>query len=585
MPSKQIKKDIPLFIPRSTASTAENKTGSWRYFRPFYEEKTAPCSAACPVGEDIPRIELLVRQGLMNKAWQTILKENPFPSICGRVCFHPCESACNRGQYDQPIAIHRLERLVADTALNQGSESDLRLLAANGKKVAIAGAGPAGLAAAYFLKRLGFNCEVFEAKAAPGGLLRWGIPGYRLPQDILNREITRIAELGITIHCRTPVTADLLAKLTNEFDAVFIGCGFSRSIRMNIPGEDQTQDGLRLLHRIRDGQSLPIAGTAAVVGGGNTAVDVARSLKRLGAEPIIVYRRRKADMPAFEPEIEMALEEGIGLRELVAPIAIRKNEPATSAKENGYTVTLQKMKVSATEIRGRARVLPDGEETESLCVDHIFMAIGAGPEAMWEHPQQKDGDRITLSHCTIIKHKRPLIVGGDLTNDTLSVADAIASGKQAAMALDVYFKKGPAAIEEHLSRSRVGNGTSVSMAAYLDSEGRHKNSHVVTYAEINSDYFDSSTRVVPARLSPQDRARSFAEIESILTKDEALAEAQRCFNCGICTACDYCRIYCPEVAVVVEKAQRHINLDYCKGCGICVTECPRNAMALEEEKK
>jgi NADPH-dependent glutamate synthase beta subunit-like oxidoreductase len=585
MSSKPDNNEIPLFIPRSTASSAENKTGSWRYFRPFYEEKTAPCSAACPVGEDIPRIELLVRQGLMNKAWQTILEENPFPSICGRVCFHPCESACNRGEYDQPIAIHQLERLIGDKALNRGSKSDLQPLAANGKKVAIAGAGPAGLAAAYFLSRLGFSCEVFEAKAAPGGLLRWGIPGYRLPQDILNQEIARIAEKGITIHCRTPVTSDLLVKLRNDFDAVFIGCGFGRSIRMNIPGEDQTQDGLRLLHQIRDGQSLSVAGRAAVVGGGNTAFDVARSLKRLGAAPIIVYRRRKADMPAFEPEIEMTLEEGIELRELLAPIAIRKNEPATSAKNSGYTITLQKMKVSATEIRGRARVMPDGEDTETLGVDHIFMAIGAGPDALWDQPQQKDGERLALSHCTIIKHQRPLIVGGDMTNATLSVADAIASGKQAAIALDVYFKKGPAAIQESLSRSRIGDGASVSMTAYLDSEGRYRNSHVVTFAEINSDYFESSTRAVPARLKPQERARSFAEIETTLNKDAAIAEAQRCFNCGICTACDYCRIYCPEVAVVVEKAHRHINLDYCKGCGICVTECPRNAMALEEEKK
>jgi Pyruvate/2-oxoacid:ferredoxin oxidoreductase delta subunit len=243
------------------------------------------------------------------------------------------------------------------------------------------------------------------------------------------------------------------------------------------------------------------------------------------------------------------------------------------------------MKVSATEIRGRARVMPDGEDTETLCVDHIFMAIGAGPEAMWDQPQQKNGERIALSHCTLIKHNRPLIVGGDLTNDPLSVTDAIASGKQAAMALDVYFKKGPAAIEESLNYSRVGNGASVSIAAYLDNEDRHRNSHVVACAEINSDYFENSTRAVAARLNPQERVRSFVEIETTLNQDAAIAEAHRCFNCGICTACDYCRIFCPEVAVVVEKAQRHINLDYCKGCGICVTECPRNAMSLEEEKK
>ena len=585
MPPNKFEEDIPLFIPRSFKSSAENKTGSWRYFRPLYEEKTAPCSAACPVGEDIPRIELLVRQGLIQKAWETILEENPFPSICGRVCFHPCETACNRGEFDQPIAIHRLERLIGDHALMQGKKFNLQPLAAKDKKVAIAGAGPAGLAAAYFMNRLGFSCEIFEAETAPGGLLRWGIPAYRLPEDILNREIARIEDQGIAIHYRMPVTPDFLEKLQARFDAVFIGCGFSRSIQMNIPGEDLAQDGLQLLYQIRDGQSATITGKAAVIGGGNTAVDVARSLKRQGATPIIVYRRRKADMPAFEPEIEMALEEGIELRELVAPIAIGKDGGGSAAKDSGYTITLQKMKVSATEIRGRARVVPDGDDTEILIVDHVYMAIGAGPEAMWDQPQQNNDDQIALSHCKFIEQPVPLIIGGDLTNENLSVTDAIASGKQAAMALDVYFDKGLTAVDESLKHNRIGNGAALSMAAYLDGQRRDRNPHVVTFAEINTDYFQSGPRAAPARLKPQERVGSFAEIETTLEKDAAVGEAERCFNCGICTACDYCRIFCPEVAVMVEKARRHIDMDYCKGCGICVTECPRNAMALEEENK
>ena len=248
-------------------------------------------------------------------------------------------------------------------------------------------------------------------------------------------------------------------------------------------------------------------------------------------------------------------------------------------------MTLQKMKVSATQIRGRARVVPDGDDTEILVVDHVYMAIGAGPEAMWDQPQKNDDDQIALSHCRFIEQPVPLIIGGDLTNENLSVTDAIASGKQAAIALDAYFNKGLAAIDESLKDNRIGNGAALSMAAYLDGEARYRNSHVVTFAEINSDYFQSGPRSVAARLTPQERVGSFAEIETTLEKDAAVGEAERCFNCGICTACDYCRIFCPEVAVTVEKAQRHINMDYCKGCGICVTECPRNAMALEEEKK
>jgi NADPH-dependent glutamate synthase beta subunit-like oxidoreductase len=366
---------------------------------------------------------------------------------------------------------------------------------------------------------------------------------------------------------------------------VFIACGFGRPIQIKIPGDDLAKDGLKLLHQMGAGQTAPITGKAAVVGGGNTAVDVARTLKRLGAAPIIVYRRRKQDMPAYEPEIEMALQEGIELRELVAPIAISEVDSGACTGDCAHTMTLQKMKVSTKEIRGRARVVPDREATETLHVDHIFMAIGAGPEAMWDQTVQSESDSIALSHCQLIEQKVPLIVGGDLANDTLSVTDAIASGKQAAMALDVYFKEGPDAIEESLNSNRIGNGAALSMAAYLDRRRSDKNSHVVAFAEINTDYFQNGQRAVPERLTPQERTRSFAEIETTLNKETALGEAQRCFNCGICTDCDYCRIFCPEVAIVVEEAQRRINMDYCKGCGICVTECPRNAMVLEEEKK
>ena len=220
--------DIPLFFPRSTMSSAANKTGSWRYFRPLYEEKTAPCSAACPAGEDVPRVEMLARQGSLNKAWETIMEENPFPSICRRVCFHPCENACNRGELDEPIAIHSLERFVGDRALSDGLVADPQQHPTNSRKVAIAGAGPTGLAAAYFLGRMGYRSDVFETAPEPGGLLRWGIPGYRLPEDVLKREIKRIESYNATIHCKTPVTQNVLQQFTTAYDAIIVGCGFGR---------------------------------------------------------------------------------------------------------------------------------------------------------------------------------------------------------------------------------------------------------------------------------------------------------------------------------------------------------------------
>lgn len=586
MTKKQTSKDqLPLFIPRSSTSTLINKTGSWRYFRPLYEEKTAPCTAACPAGEDIPRIEMLVSQGLFKKAWETILDENPFPSICGRVCFHPCEKACNRNELDEPIAIHSLEWFVSESATSSSEPADLKKISDNGKKVAVAGAGPAGLATAYFLSRLGYQCDVFETQSEPGGILRWGIPAYRLPEDALKKEIKRIQNIGVHIHCETPVTEALLQKINQKYNALFIGCGYSRPIKLKIPGAKSAHDGLRFLHQIRSGEKVALQGTAAVVGGGNTAIDVARSLARLGLKPIIAYRRRRQDMPAFEPEIERALKEGIKLMELVSPIRIEEDPNNRSKSDSSFKMTLQKMKVNAKEIRGRARVIPDGDKTKILQVQHIFIAIGAEAQALWHIPSAKNNNQLKLSHSKIIEQKIPVVFGGDLTNETKSVTDAIASGKQAAIALDVYFKKGWGAIEESLLNCRVGTGPALSMTAYLGEERNGRKPHIVSFDEINSDYFQSAPRVISPTLSTDQSLRSFSEIEATLSKRAATQEAERCFNCGICNSCDYCRIFCPDMAVMVEKAERHINLDYCKGCGICVTECPRNAMALEEEKK
>jgi Pyruvate/2-oxoacid:ferredoxin oxidoreductase delta subunit len=247
-------------------------------------------------------------------------------------------------------------------------------------------------------------------------------------------------------------------------------------------------------------------------------------------------------------------------------------------------MTLQKMKVSATEIEGRARVVPDGDKIETLQIDHVFSAIGAEPKESWQQVPTDKHPNLSMSHCKLIKADIPIVYGGDLTNHVKSVADAIASGKQAAIALDAYFKSGWNTVNEAVSRCQVGPGPAISMAMYLGEERKDRNPHLVSYNEINTHYFKTSPRVNPSVLSPDDRIRSFATIESTLSQEVALEESQRCFNCGICNACDYCRLYCPEMSVIVEDVGRKIDLDYCKGCGVCVAECPRNAMALEEEK-
>ena len=574
---------IPLFLPHSSVSTELNKTGSWRYVHPLYDEKTSPCSAACPLGEDIARIEHLASRNLITEAGQTILIENPFPAICGRVCFHNCENACNRAHLDEPIAIHHLERYIGDRQLNNPRDSAVEPMPANGKKVAIAGAGPAGLGAAYFLSILGYHCDIFEASAAPGGILRWGIPAYRLPQEIVEKEINRIESLGATIHCRTPVTPKLLESFKTEYDALFIGCGFGRPIGLKIDGGHSAGDGLQLLNRLRRNDAISLSGKAAVIGGGNTAIDVSRSLVRLGVEPIIVYRRRRQDMPAFAPEVQSALNEGVRLKTLLTPVAITEADGKVPGAEPLFSIALQKMKVTDMEIEGRPRVVPAGENIDMLRVNHIFAAIGAEPAAAWLHATGNDHAGIRLSHCRLIDSDIPMVYGGDLTNRTKSVSDAIASGKQAAIALDVFFKKGKDAIRTGVADCQVGPGPSVSMAIYLGRERKDRNPHIVSPDEINTHYFEAARRAIAPEASIEDRIQSFLPFESTLSEDAALAESRRCFNCGICNACDYCRLYCPDMSVVLEGERRTINLDYCKGCGLCVAECPRNAMVLKEE--
>ena len=569
---------IPLFISRSNISTELNKTGSWRFVRPKYHEKTAPCSAACPAGEDIARIEMLSSQGRYREALETILLENPFPAICGRVCFHTCETACNRSGFDEPIAIHGIERFIGDTAVRDNLTFSLERLPDNGKKICIVGAGPSGLAAAYFLTRLGYSCDVFEAETEPGGILRWGIPRYRLPDAVVNAEVQRIKNLGVKIICNTRATQNFLDEAKDRYHAFFIGCGHGRSLKMNIPGENMALDGLDFLNRMRTEKTESLNnGTAAVIGGGNTAIDVARSLVRLGVKAILVYRRRKQDMPAFEYEVETAVKEGVKIMELFSPSSI--------AQDDGeYILTLQPMKRSGMETdTGRARVVPDGETTQELRVQRIFTAIGAEPSESWQLPSEENAETVYLSHCAFMANNPPFLFGGDLTNPTKSVADAIASGKQSAMALDTFFKKGLNAITNRLNSCLVGNGPALSMERYLDGKRSNRNPDMVSYEDINIDYFSPAPRIKAESLSLNKQMNPFDEIETTFTIRQVRQETRRCFNCGICNACDNCRIFCPEIAVDLQDGQRRINLDYCKGCGICVVECPRNAMALEEE--
>ncbi len=567
-------------MPSTIGTMAWNQTGEWRYLTPQVADKQAPCSSACPAGEDTARVEMLIARGQFKEAWELILQENPFPGVCGRVCFHPCERVCNRGEFDSSIAIHTLERFAADTAGHCHLQPHPERLPARPERIAIVGAGPSGLAAAWFAARLGYACDVFESSAEAGGILRWGIPPYRLPVSVLRCEVAQIEAIGPRVHTRKAVDAKGLDELLQSYQAVYVACGHSKTTSLGIPGETHpaVSDGLTFLANLRNDQRPAVPGLSAVVGGGNTAVDVARSIIRLGGKALILYRRRREDMPAFGDEVQMALDEGVELMELVAPASIE-------SAAGGCRIVLRKMRVTGND-GGRARVEPDDALTCEIEVKRIFTAIGTEAADPWIEPPRSGEGVLDLGSCFLVQKNgaTPLVYGGDVYNGVKSVVHAVASGKQAALSLDTLFREGAAAVLAKLESCRVGDGASLSMEAYLGGRRRQRSRHVVRFGEINTNYFYYGGRMTQPRLTRDERIRNFNEIELPVPDDPAIQEAQRCFNCGVCNECDNCYLLCPDFSVIRDRVRgsRNINYDYCKGCGICDHECPRGIITMEE---
>ena len=556
-----------------------NKTGAWRAQRPVYEDKTSPCSADCPAGNDIVVFIQKISEGDFEGAWNLVQNENPFPGVCGRVCFHPCESKCNRREYDEPIAIHALERFVSDFASSLNKKIQ-KAPGAKKEKAAVIGSGPAGMSCAYHLAKLDYNVTVFESSSLAGGMLRTGIPSYRLPKDVLDREISNIAELGVEIRTGMPFGENLSLEDLTAYQAIFVATGAHRSRDLHILGGKGRRvfNGLDLLKKINLSKKVKLGEKVAIIGGGNTAIDAARSVVRLGKKATILYRRSKEEMPAFVEEMAEALEEGVKIRYLVNPIRIQQ-------KDSLHRLECLRMELGEKDESGRRRPVPIANSNFFLEVDNVIIATGEEIEFSFLPKGMAEREGIVLTQRDGSTGIRGIFAGGDLTSNQRTMAHAIGSGKKAAMAIDCYLEGKDS--EEAIRRILIGEGPSISIFRYLHPEERPMNPHVVTFEELNRDYFEPSKRRRESKGLVKKRIKGFGEVISTFTEDIALEEAERCFSCGTCNECENCYVFCPDASIIKteENFSHQMDYDFCKGCGICFAECPRGAISLKEEAR
>jgi len=547
-------KEMPL-CAMSIADMTYNLTGSWRNVRPYYDFKISPCRLGCPTAENIQRYIFLVTEGDYEQAWKAIIESNPMPSVTGRVCFHPCMEKCTRKDFDQAINIPAIERAIGDRGLENPSWMK-KVPASRKEKIAVIGAGPAGLSAAFYLARRGYPVTIFEADSALGGTLRWGIPEYRLPNNLLDRVIASILESGpITVKAGTSVGRDItLEKLEKEFSAVFIGTGLTKSRSMGVPGEEGRgiEHGLEFLRKVNRGEKVNPGARVVVVGGGNTAMDVARCARRAGSEVTVVYRRTMNEMPAIKDEIEEAEHEGVYFHFLAAPKSIERRGSGP------LKVVFQQMKLAQPDESGRRRPVPDGDKTFAMEVDTLFTAIGEEADAApFGKAIELDGALIRTKNESGETSAKNVFAGGDAVTGAASVVEAIAAGRKAAERIDRMLSGQPEpAVEEP---------------------------RTISIENINTAYFTKAKRVLAPRITADQALKGYGEIHAGFDDELLHREADRCFSCGVCNFCDNCWVYCPDVAVKRLAAEYEFDYDYCKGCLVCVTECPRSAISTREE--
>jgi 2-oxoacid:acceptor oxidoreductase delta subunit (pyruvate/2-ketoisovalerate family) len=537
----------PFAITLDVGSSLANKTGAWRTSRPLYVDRLPPCNHACPAGENIQGWLYHAESGDYEAAWRVLVEDNPMPAVMGRVCYHPCETSCNRGSVDEAVGINSVERFLGDEALKRGWKLD-RPAQESGKRVLVVGAGPSGLSAAYHLRRLGHAVTIVEAGPMAGGMMRFGIPKYRLPREILDAEVARILDMGVELALNVKVTNILEAMREGRYDASFLAVGAHLAKRAYIPAGEAAHmlDAVAVL-RSMEGEGPPMLGRRVVVyGGGNTALDVARTAKRLGAsEAIIVYRRTREKMPAHDFELEEALQEGV----LVKWLSTIK-----SMSDEG-TLTVEKM---ALDEKGFPQ--PTGE-IETLEADSLVLALGQDVDLSLLDgvPGLSVKDGVVEVGADMMTGHAGIFAGGDMVPSERTVTVGIGHGKKAARHIDAWLR-----------------------GARYEPAPKHA---IATFDKLNTWYYSDAPKTVRPMLDLARRTSTFSEVVHGLTEENALFEARRCLSCGNCFECDNCYGVCPDNAVIKLGPGRRFefNYDYCKGCGICVSECPCGAITMVPE--
>lgn len=541
--------DKPFAITLDPGSSLANRTGSWRTSRPVYVDRLPPCNHACPAGENIQQWLYHAEGGDYQAAWRELVRDNPLPAVMGRVCYHPCESKCNRGQLDEAVGINSVERFLGDEALKRGWAFK-RGAPPSGKRVLVVGAGPSGLSAAYHLRRLGHAVKIVEAGPLAGGMMRFGIPKYRLPREVLDAEIDRILAIGVELQLNAKVDRILDTMREGAFDAAFLAVGAHIGKRAFIPAGEAARllDAVSVLRGMEteDEESQPQLGRRVVVyGGGNTALDVARTAKRMGAEPIIVYRRTREKMPAHDFEVEEALAEGILIKWLSTIKSIG----------DGGALTVEKM-----QLDDKGFPQPTGE-FESLEADSLVLALGQDVDLtlLVGVPGLEVRDGVVQVAANMMTGHPGIFAGGDMVPSERTVTVAVGHGKKAARHIDAWLR-----------------GTVYAPPPKHELAG---------FDTLNTWYYADAPKTVRPLLDVVRRTSTFEEVVQGLDETNALFEARRCLSCGNCFECDNCYGVCPDNAVIkLGPGNRfEFNYDYCKGCGMCATECPCGAITMAAE--